>query len=50
MIDSVLSLDAALFYRFAVAMGIGMLVGFERERQRSKGIEMFAGVRTFANI
>lgn len=48
MIDSVLSLDAALFYRFAVAMGIGMLVGFERERQRSKGIEMFAGVRTFA--
>ncbi len=48
MINSILSLDAALFYRFAVALGIGMLVGFERERQRRKGGEMFAGVRTFA--
>ena len=48
MINSIVSLDAALFYRFVVALGIGMLVGFERERQRRKGGEMFAGVRTFA--
>ncbi len=48
MFNSILSIDAALFYRFGVALGIGMLVGFERERQRRKGAEMFAGVRTFA--
>lgn len=48
MLNSTLSLDVALFYRFAVALGIGMLVGFERERQRRQGVEMFAGVRTFA--
>lgn len=48
MPTSLLTFDAALFYRFAVALGIGMLVGFERERQRRKGAEMFAGVRTFA--
>lgn len=42
------TLDAALFYRFAVALGIGLLVGFERERIRRKGVEMSAGVRTFA--
>lgn len=43
-----ITVDAALFYRFAVALGIGLLVGFERERMRRKGAEMFAGVRTFA--
>jgi len=40
--------EAALFYRFAVALGIGMVIGFERERRRQTGAEMFAGVRTFA--
>lgn len=43
-----LDLDLALFYRFAVALGIGFLVGMERERRRRKGDELFAGVRTFA--
>ena len=43
-----LDFDLALFYRFAVALGIGGLVGMERERRRRKGAEMFAGVRTFA--
>jgi uncharacterized membrane protein (DUF4010 family) len=40
--------EAALFYRFAVALGIGIIIGFERERKRATGAEMFAGVRTFA--
>lgn len=47
---SVITLDAALFYRFAVALGIGMIIGFERERRRGKGVKLFAGVRTFAII
>lgn len=50
MLNQLLSVDAALFYRFAVALGIGMLIGFERERLRSEGIQMFAGVRTFAML
>lgn len=40
--------EADLFYRFAVALGIGLVLGFERERHRRAGVEMFAGVRTFA--
>ena len=48
MFNTVLSLDAALFYRFAVALGIGMLVGFERELRKQEGMATFAGVRTFA--
>ncbi|MDJ0756714.1 MAG: MgtC/SapB family protein [Ardenticatenaceae bacterium] len=45
-------MDLTLFYRFGVALFIGMLVGLQREyvseetSQRSHG--MFAGVRTFA--
>ena len=42
------SSEADLFYRFAVALGIGLVIGFERERHRRAGVEMFAGVRTFA--
>lgn len=45
-----LTVDAALFYRFAVALGIGMIIGFEREQRRGKGVKLFAGVRTFAII
>ncbi len=48
--DGIVTLDAALYYRFAVALGIGILVGFERERRRRKGAELFAGVRTFAML
>ncbi len=38
--------DLAL--RFAVALGLGMLIGLERERSKSE--EGGAGVRTFALI
>jgi uncharacterized membrane protein (DUF4010 family) len=47
---TIVTVDAALFYRFAVALGIGMIIGFERERRRGKGVKLFAGVRTFAII
>jgi len=47
---TIITVDAALFYRFAVALGIGMIIGFERERRRGKGVKLFAGVRTFAII
>lgn len=47
---AIITVDAALFYRFAVALGIGMIIGFERERRRGKGVKLFAGVRTFAII
>lgn len=47
---AIVTMDAALFYRFAVALGIGMIIGFERERRRGKGVKLFAGVRTFAII
>jgi uncharacterized membrane protein (DUF4010 family) len=38
-----------LFYRFGVALLLGMLIGIEREHSRTHlGNKMFAGVRTFA--
>ncbi len=40
--------DSHLALRFAVALGLGMLIGMERER--AKGEEGGAGVRTFALI
>jgi uncharacterized membrane protein (DUF4010 family) len=40
---------ADLFYRFGVALLLGMLIGIEREHSRTHlGNKMFAGVRTFA--
>lgn len=42
---------ADLFYRFGVALLLGMLIGIEREHSRTHlGNKMFAGVRTFALI
>jgi uncharacterized membrane protein (DUF4010 family) len=41
-------MDDPLALRFAVALGLGMLIGLERER--AKGEEGGAGVRTFALI
>ena len=41
-------MDDPLALRFAVALGLGMLIGLERER--AKGKEEGAGVRTFALI
>ena len=41
-------MDEPLALRFAVALGLGILIGLERER--SKGEEGGAGVRTFALI
>jgi len=40
--------DLELALRFAAALGIGVLLGLERERTRTQ--ERFAGVRTFALI
>jgi len=37
-----------LFYRFGVALVIGILIGMEREYAKPDGEKMFAGVRTFA--
>jgi len=45
--DRVGNLELAL--RFAVALGLGMLVGLERERTKA-ATGGFAGVRTFALI
>ena len=42
------TIDFDLFYRFIVALGIGFIVGLERERKRAKRGDLFAGVRTFA--
>jgi len=41
-------MDEPLALRFAVALGLGILIGLERER--AKGTEGGAGVRTFALI
>lgn len=41
--------QADLFYRFGVALVIGILVGLERERSAgAPQRELLAGVRTFA--
>jgi uncharacterized membrane protein YhiD involved in acid resistance len=37
-----------LFYRFGVALVIGILIGMEREYAKPNDKKMFAGVRTFA--
>ncbi len=37
-----------LFYRFGVALIIGILIGMEREHAKPDGERMFAGIRTFA--
>ena len=36
--------------RFATALGLGLLLGFERERRKQASGERFAGVRTFALV
>lgn len=42
---------ASYFYRFAIALSIGILVGLQREASyEGKDGELFAGVRTFALI
>ncbi|MCX8043993.1 MAG: MgtC/SapB family protein [Desulfobacterota bacterium] len=38
---------AVLFHRFAIALALGMIIGVEREREKS---EAFAGIRTFPLI
>ncbi len=43
--------QAALFYRFGVALFIGILIGLEREHAvEDRDRQLFAGVRTFALI
>lgn len=43
--------QADLFYRFAVALVIGILIGLERENAaQDRGAKIFAGVRTFALV
>ena len=40
---------AALALRFAIAMGIGLLIGTERERRKGRGLfRSSAGIRTFS--
>ena len=41
---------ASIFYRFGIALGIGLLVGLQREYAyaQAQGGDAFAGVRTFA--
>ncbi len=39
-----------LAFRFAVAIGLGLLLGLERERAKEDTEQAFAGVRTFALI
>lgn len=42
--------EVELAARFGVALGLGLLLGLERERQKQAGTESFAGARTFALI
>lgn len=43
--------QADLFYRFAIALVIGVLIGLERENAaKDQGTKIFAGIRTFALI
>jgi hypothetical protein len=48
MADALLNYD--LLYGFLVALGIGILVGIERERDQAKNEFRVAGVRTFTLI
>lgn len=42
--------ESALFINFCVALGIGLLVGAERERRKGEGpLRRSAGIRTFAS-
>jgi uncharacterized membrane protein (DUF4010 family) len=46
-----LTSQADLFYRFAIALVIGILIGLERENAaKDDGVKIFAGIRTFALI
>ena len=36
--------------RFGTALGLGLLLGFERQRKQKPNEEQFAGARTFALI
>ena len=43
--------DRILFYRVAVAVGIGLLIGLQREyAHRGQSAELYAGIRTFALV
>ena len=42
-------LDLNLAFRFAAALGLGMLLGLERQRTQG-GPSVFAGVRTMALV
>ena len=44
------TLDLNLALRFAAALGLGMLLGFERQRMHAGGSSIFAGVRTMALV
>src|SRR5512136_62958 len=44
------ALDLNLAFRFAAALGLGMLLGLERQRRRRSGPSVFAGVRTMALV
>ena len=43
-------LDAEVLRGLAAALGVGLLVGVERERRREDDVHLIAGVRTFALI
>ena len=46
-----MSFDEQLAVRFAVALGIGLLIGAERERHKGRGsMRSAAGIRTFALV
>lgn len=48
---SMVTAQADLFYRFAIALLIGILIGLERENAaKDQGTKIFAGIRTFALI
>ena len=44
------TLDLNLAFRFAAALGLGMLLGLERQRTRGGSSSIFAGVRTMALV
>lgn len=46
-----MSIDEQSWYRLAIALGIGLLIGIERERRKGEGpMRAVAGMRTFAVV
>ncbi|MDH5343311.1 MAG: MgtC/SapB family protein, partial [Betaproteobacteria bacterium] len=46
-----MSVDEQNWYRIAIALGIGLLIGIERERRKGEGPQRaVAGMRTFAVV